>query len=139
MRKILCAFLKVTLGLTFICGVAGASTPVAHRAAGTVALLDLSGTQDRSFLQNLPDLPPTALRGEAPNRADSDLDIMQVVYRLSYVGAVVLTADRVVRSVDSVLDRMQINCTDGTNVRFTMEPGRRGFDVMVKVSRPLEF
>ena len=102
-------------------------------------MLSLSGRADYSFLQNLPALQPEALREDDADISGRDLDVMELVYRISYVGAVVLTADRVVRSMDSVLDRMQYQGHDGTNLRLVMEPSRHGFDVMLKMSRPLEF
>jgi hypothetical protein len=102
-------------------------------------MLSLSGRADHSFLQNLPDLQPEAFREDDPNAPGRNLDVMELVYRISYVGAVVLTADRVVRSMDSVLDRMQYRGNDGTALRLVMEPSRHGFDVMLKMSRPLEF
>jgi hypothetical protein len=70
---------------------------------------------------------------------ESKLDLGRIAYKISYLGSLILTADRIVRSVDSVLDGMQVTCHDGTSVKLLMEPGSKGFDVMVQMSRPLEF
>lgn len=70
---------------------------------------------------------------------ESSFDLGKVAYRLSYLGAILLTADRVVHSVNSVRDRMEYTCPDGTCFRFSMEPHRRGLEVSLKMSHPLRF
>ena len=136
MRKILCSFLKLFLGVCCCASVSYASSPAPDRSRP--AAIQLSASSGYEFLNDLPARVPEALQ-EQDMAVGHEIDVMKVIYRISYVGAVVLTADRVVRSVDSVLDRMHYDCEDGTSLRFVMEPKHRGFDVMLKMTRPLEF
>jgi hypothetical protein len=73
------------------------------------------------------------------SRSDSKFDYSRLAYKISYAGAILLTADHVIRSVDSLLDSMEYTRPDGTTVHFIMEPKSKGFEVMVKMSRPLGF
>lgn len=74
-----------------------------------------------------------------PQHQAAKFDLGQLAYKISYVGSLILTADRVVRSVDSVLDGMQVTSDDGSTLKLLMEPGTRGFDVMLRMSRPIDF
>lgn len=62
-----------------------------------------------------------------------------IAYRISYAGVLLLTADRLFRSFDSVLESMQMNAEDGTNFRFVMEPKSRGFEIGLRLTRPIGF
>lgn len=66
-------------------------------------------------------------------------DLGRIAYKVGYVGVLLLTADRVVRRVDSVMDSMELNADDGTCLRLQMQPDRRGFEVKLKLTRPLGF
>jgi hypothetical protein len=104
-------------------------------ASPSQAVLSLSGTsRTQAFLSAASPAPVQALTAQS-----SRLDLGQLAFRISYIGSLILTADRVVRSVDSVLDGMEVTRDDGTRLKLLMEPGSGGFDVMLKMSRPLEF
>lgn len=78
-----------------------------------------------------------AVTPQAPG--DSHEDLARLAYKISYIGSVILTADRVVRSVDSVLDSMKLTRPDGTRMSMNMEPASHGFEVMIRLSRPIDF
>ena len=59
--------------------------------------------------------------------------------KVSYAGVLLLTADRIVRSMDSVLEHMQIATPDGTRIRLEMGPTSYGMNVGIRLSRPIEF
>lgn len=66
-------------------------------------------------------------------------EVQAIAYRISYAGVLLLTADRLFRSFDSVLESMQMNAGDGTNFRFVMEPKSRGFEIGLRLTRPIGF
>ncbi len=66
-------------------------------------------------------------------------EVQAIAYRISYAGVLLLTADRLFRSFDSVLESMQLNAEDGTNFHFVMEPKSRGFEIGLRLSRPIGF
>jgi hypothetical protein len=66
-------------------------------------------------------------------------EVQAIAYRISYAGVLLLTADRLFRSFDSVLESMQMNAEDGTNFRFVMEPQSRGFEIGLRLTRPIGF
>jgi hypothetical protein len=66
-------------------------------------------------------------------------EVEAIAYRISYAGVLLLTADRLFRSFDSVLESMQMNAGDGTNFRFVMEPKSRGFEIGLRLTRPIGF
>lgn len=66
-------------------------------------------------------------------------EVEAIAYRISYAGVLLLTADRLFRSFDSVLESMQMNTEDGTNFRFVMEPQSRGFEIGLRLTRPIGF
>jgi len=81
-----------------------------------------------------------SFRGFTPQQPrDSHEDLARLAYKISYVGTILLTADHLVRSVDSVLDSMKLTRDDGTRMVMLMEPRSRGFEVMIKLSRPIDF
>jgi hypothetical protein len=55
------------------------------------------------------------------------------------VGGLILTADQVMRSVDSVMDAATYRRPDGSYLRLNAEPMSKGFLVGLVMSRPLEF
>ncbi len=71
--------------------------------------------------------------------AGATQDLGRIAYRVGYVGVLLLTADRVVRRVDSVMDSMELTADDGTCLRLQMQPERRGFEVKLRLTRPLGF
>ncbi len=95
-------------------------------------LLTLSSGEQEAFEWAAPD----AGRGDEDREAAR---IEELAYRISYAGALLLTADRLVRSFDSILESMQMNTGDGTNFRFVLEPRRRGFEVGLRLTRPIGF
>jgi hypothetical protein len=98
--------------------------------------LSLSGVSPaKAFLTTGNRIPVQAL----PQHETSKVDLGQLAFKISYVGSLILTADRVVRSVDSILDGMQVTRDDGSTLKLLMEPGTSGFDVMLRMSRPIEF
>jgi len=58
--------------------------------------------------------------------------------KVSYAGVILLTADRVFRSMDSVLEHMKVTRPDGTVLHLEMGPASGGMSVGLKVSRPLD-
>lgn len=65
--------------------------------------------------------------------------VLALAQKLSTLGAIILTADQVARSVDSVMNRLTLEREDGTVLKFRMEPAIDGFAVRVALSRPLDF
>ncbi|HET9234144.1 MAG TPA: hypothetical protein VFP10_08410 [Candidatus Eisenbacteria bacterium] len=59
--------------------------------------------------------------------------------RVSFVGGLLLTADRVFRSVDSVMEAPLLKREDGSILRVNAEPTSRGFLLGFHLSRPLDF
>ena len=70
---------------------------------------------------------------------DTLQELSQLAYKISYFSSLILTADQIVRSVDSVMDRMELTREDGARLRLRMQPGSNGFEVMLKMSRPIDF
>jgi hypothetical protein len=66
-------------------------------------------------------------------------DLTVIANKVAYVGSLLLTADLVWRSMDSVLNRMAFVQPDGTELRLKMRPSSGGFNVMLKLSRPIDF
>jgi hypothetical protein len=131
MKKAIIAIIGLTccVSTTYAAGISGR-----HRTP--LESLSLSGEPPaKAFLSAANPSPIQAL----PQHESSKFDLGALAYKISYVGSLILTADRVVRSVDSVLDGMQVTRDDGTRLKLLMEPGSRGFDVMIRMSRPLEF
>lgn len=59
--------------------------------------------------------------------------------KISFIGGLLLTADNVMRSVDSVMSAASYRRPDGTYLRLNAEPMSRGFLVGLTVGRPLDF
>jgi len=126
------------IGLTCCVGAAYANSPrVGLEATPTPAFLS-GGTDARTspnMLQNY-DTTVFPVRDEPTDGLE---ELSRMAYQISYIGSLLLTADHIVRSVDSVLDSMELTRQDGTQLRFQMRPNSRGFQVSLKLSRPLEF
>ncbi len=136
MKKLLASICAV-FGVTCCVAASYAATPRAGVQLSTldrptlsaqVSPLSLFGSTGRQ-----PDLFPVE------SRTDSRFDYSRLAYKISYAGAILLTADHVVRSVNSLLDSMEYTGRDGTSIHFVMEPKSKGFDVMLKLNRPLGF
>lgn len=100
----------------------------------------LSGTASAvSFLSEAPLPSPNLLE---PFHSDEDTsieDLTIIANKIAYVGSLILTADQVIRSMDSVLNRMTLTHPDGTELRLNMRPSSGGFKVMLRLSRPIDF
>ena len=59
--------------------------------------------------------------------------------RVSFFGGLLLTADRVFRSVDSAMEAPLIKSEDGSVLRVNAEPTSGGFLLGFHLSRPLDF
>ena len=68
-----------------------------------------------------------------------DFDLGAFALKVGYIGSLLLTADQIVHSVDSVMDRMSYEAPDGSQFRFTLAPESEGVEVMFRISRPLDF
>jgi len=62
-----------------------------------------------------------------------------LAYKVSFVGGLLLTADRVLRSMDSVMEATSFKSRDGSCFKLNAEPYSRGFLVGLTMSRPLDF
>jgi hypothetical protein len=59
--------------------------------------------------------------------------------KISVVGGLLITADRLIRSVDSAMDAPLFKRDDGSCVRLNTESNSKGLLVGLTVSRPLDF
>jgi hypothetical protein len=128
----------VAVGVTICCGMSYAAGPsLGLDAAG----LGRHAARDPGIHLQAAAFAPGTLQAFAPRRepATPEEVIGRLAYKISYVGSVLLTADRIVRSVDSVLDSMEWTGADGTCLRIAAEPATHGFEVGVRVSRPINF
>jgi hypothetical protein len=66
-------------------------------------------------------------------------DLTVIANKVAYIGSFILTADQVIRSMDSVMNRMAYTYDDGTVLRLKMRPSTGGFKVMLRLSRPIDF
>jgi hypothetical protein len=106
------------------------STPFrSDRADFSVSLV---GSQSQLFVR-------TAPASREAKEARETAEVEAIAYRISYAGVLLLTADRLFRSFDSVLESMQMNAGDGTNFRFVMEPQSQGFEIGLRLTRPIGF
>ena len=125
------------VGLSLCAGAAYAGSPRFDSPAPTPAALAFSGTPATQAFLSQDVYQPNHDLPEPPRSGHDDLE--RWAYKISYVGSLILTADQIVRSVDSIMDSMELTREDGTNLRLLMGPESRGFEVMVRVTRPLEF
>ena len=126
------------LGVSCCVGATYANSPrVSLEATPTPAFLS-SDAADRIEL-NTPQVHDPAAFSIQDEPTDGIEELSRMAYRISYIGSLLLTADHIVRSVDSVLDSMELTRQDGTQLRFQMRPNTKGFQVTLKLSRPIEF
>jgi hypothetical protein len=137
MKQTATAFLIVSLGVMCI----SASGYAAERPGAAGLRLSLSSTAPPPDLLSriqAPDARSAPYLDPSPQQGSSQRDsFASIAYKISYVGSILLTADQVVRSVDSVMDSMKLRAPDGAVVRFDMRPDSKGFEMMLRVSRPL--
>lgn len=130
--------LTAVVGLSLFAGTAYAGSPRLDSHAPNPAALAFSGaTTTQAFLSQAGQHPNQDI--PTPDRASRADELERWAYKISYIGSLILTADQIVRSVDSVMESMELTRQDGTNLRLLMGPESRGFEVMVRMSRPLEF
>ena len=65
--------------------------------------------------------------------------IESLAAKISFIGGLLLTADQVMRSVDSVMEAATYRRPDGSYLRLNAEPMSRGFLLGVIMSRPIDF
>lgn len=124
--------------LSCCAGTVYAGTPNRTTPRPGLAPVDLrDAALDASYMDPVAETGLHAITPQAPR--DSHEALAHLAYKISYIGSVILTADRVVRSVDSVLDSMKLTRPDGTRMSMNMEPASHGFEVMIKLSRPIDF
>jgi len=81
-------------------------------------------------------LPASAFNLKPP-KTTSEV-IAEVAYQVSYFTSLILTADRMYRSAESVLESMRYT-QEETILRLDMSPASRGFKVMLLLDRPIDF
>lgn len=59
--------------------------------------------------------------------------------KISVVGGLLLTADRIFRAADSMRETSLLQRADGSFIRLNTEPTSKGFSVGFTMSRPLDF
>jgi hypothetical protein len=130
----------ITVLTAVLIGSASSSTYASGRPVVDLRSLTSSGPQ-RAYLA-----PGSFAASRGPQDPMSRFDptihgssLENLAYKISFVGGLLLTADRVVRSVDSVMDRTALRTQDGSCLRLNAEPCSRGFLVGFSMSRPLDF
>ncbi len=136
MKKLLASILAV-FGVTCCVAASYAATPHAGLPLSTLDRPALSARLSPLSVLGSPGRQPDLFPVESTR--DSRFDYSRLAYKISYAGAILLTADHVIRSVDSLLDSMEYTGRDGTSLHFVMEPKSKGFEMMLKMSRPLGF
>ena len=111
------------------------------RSSPLEAMTSPRGTEGRAFLlPNTSDAPRAAeplWPGIDPRGDENSLEAL--ASKISFVGGLILTADHVMRSVDSVMEAAAYRRPDGSYLRLNAEPMSRGFLVGLVMSRPLDF
>lgn len=125
------------VGLTCCVGAAYANSPRIELDVGPTPAF-LSSTAGQAGL-NVAQVTDQSAFPERNKAHDTLEELSRMAYQISYIGSLLLTADHVVRSVDSVLDSMELTRQDGTQLRLHMRPNSDGFEVSLKLSRPIEF
>lgn len=72
-------------------------------------------------------------------RSKDESSLESFANSISFFGGLLLTADRVFRSVDSVMEAPLVKREDGSILRVNAEPTSRGFLLGFHLSRPLDF
>lgn len=130
--------LTCMLGITCCAATAYAAPPQIDNAAPDLGLTFSGSAAENAFLNPIEDPAVYSLTPEPPIRSVQE-QVGRWAYKISYIGSLLLTADHLVRSVDSVMESMEISREDGTQLRLLMEPNSRGFEVMVRLERPIGF
>jgi len=136
---------RIAAGIAVLSLAFGVLVPGTGRAAERPAMFQGSLFQSRPAPQTLfldsshrlasadRAAPPLLRRTE--NRKSS---VEAFAARASVAGVLLLTADQIVRSMDSVIETMQLRREDGTCLRLDTS-GARGLGMMVEISCPLDF
>jgi hypothetical protein len=130
--------LFTSLGVIFCAASAYAAAPPGQTERALKFSLSPAAQSHTSFMveEERPAAPALEM-GSRLSRSTAE-SIAEIAYKISYVGSFILTADRLVRSVDSVLDHMSVT-QDETTLRLDMRPASKGFQVMLKLDRHLDF
>lgn len=140
MRRLIATILGI-LGICCCCASIAAAAPreagspldsTPFRGDRTVWSRSLGAARPLSFTS-------TSAVSAVVEKAHRDDSVEAIAYRISYAGVLLLSADRLVRSFDSLVESMQMNAVDGTNFRLVMEPRSRGFEVGIRLERPIGF
>ena len=135
MKKVLLSVLGITCCATTVY----AAAPKTQEPTARLGNLNFSTSSvENAFLSPLDDPAQPSLTPRRPQRTARE-EVGRWAYKISYIGSLLLTADHLVRSVDSVMESMEVSREDGTQLRLLMEPNSRGFDVMVRLSKPIGF
>ena len=133
MRKLLTTF----IGVSCCAAASYAGTPRADVWVQPSSAFLISGTASaESVLDEAPLPSPALLEPFRSDEVSSIEELTIIANKIAYVGSLILTADQVIRSMDSVLNRMALTQPDGTELRLNMRPSSGGFKVMLKLSRP---
>lgn len=126
-------------------------------ALGTIILLSLSAinsyasdtpaassvrglaSDSRAFLAVSPGLQGQLDPLSHLTASNKESSLESFASRVSFFGGLLLTADRVFRSVDSVMEAPLVKREDGSILRVNAEPTSRGFLLGFHLSRPLDF
>ena len=131
--------LTCLVGITCCTATVYAAAPQIENAGARLGNLAFSAsTVENTFLTPLDDPTVHSFPPQLPARSVRQ-EVGRWAYKISYIGSLILTADHLVRSVDSVMESMEVRRRDGTQLRLIMEPNSRGFEVMVRLERPIGF
>ena len=133
----ICTTIGAALGIIILLS---ASTIITYASETPKATPVRSLTSDgRAFLAMSPGLQGQ-LDPLSHFRASKDESSLEAfANRVSFFGGLLLTADRVFRSVDSVMEAPLVKREDGSILRVNAEPTSRGFLLGFHLSRPLDF
>ncbi|NNF05729.1 MAG: hypothetical protein HKN21_03120 [Candidatus Eisenbacteria bacterium] len=133
LRRLATPLLKALCLCTFgLCVVAAATSAAPELQSPAIASLNKPGPQ--LLVQASP--APVAPIFEAREQK-SKTSIQSVAQSISFAGALILTADHLVRSVDSVLENMRIEREDGTCLWLDVSTDPKKVGVMLQISCPL--
>jgi hypothetical protein len=140
---------NLSIAAVVICGLTASSGGVYaagfESGAGSSPLEAMTaprGTDGRAFLQPKSfDIPRATepLWPETRSPRDDNHSLEALASKISFVGGLILTADHLMRSVDSVMEAAAYRRPDGSYLRLNAEPTSKGFLVGLVMSRPLEF
>ncbi len=107
---------------------------------GSAVLSALSGASHTTSLDYLtPEDPldetPIFHPDQTPRARTSQEELAAFAYKLSYAGVLLLTADQLWRSVDSVMESLRYRGLSGTEMQLRMQPSTGGFRVTLHLRR----